>query len=101
MNRATRRRIQRNTDGRLGIVEGYDIKAEVSQKYHAQRADLDAPVPGQHMWVMAGVWKVSAPAAERHELDYENLMSLEGPCCYWCELPFSMTAPRCPGDASS
>lgn len=60
--------------------------------------------PGEHLWVMAGAWRVSDPQAlvtGRTEglMDGESLISFTGPGCFKCEQPWSrkLSARRCSG----
>lgn len=81
-----------------GLVCGTGIVADVAHHHHA---DIPAPGPGQHLWTILGVWRVTAPDPRRQvHLDTENLLSLEGPGCYVCEQLWSpaVAAAPCPGD---
>lgn len=50
------------------------------------RVELPAQIPGKHLWIMAGVWRVTPPfGGQQVLLDMENLISLDGPGCFWCE----------------
>lgn len=40
--------------------------------------------PGEHLWVCVSMFRVR-PAEQKHFLDTENLLTIEGPGCYWCE----------------
>lgn len=42
-------------------------------------------VPGQHLWMVFGGWRVRPQAEGDVILDTENLLTLAGPACYWCE----------------
>jgi hypothetical protein len=58
-----------------------------------ERADK----PGQHLWTILGVWMVTNPAQrENVELDAENLLTVEGPGCFKCELPYNVQTARKP-----
>lgn len=71
---------------------------EAKQLHHA---DLPAQQPGVHLWVVLSMYRVN-PRKERFDLDMENLLTIEGPCCYWCEMAFSEAEAkrRCRGDAT-
>lgn len=45
---------------------------------------------GKHLWVVLTMFAVR-PGAGRFDLDRENLLTIEGPGCYWCEQPWSET----------
>jgi hypothetical protein len=74
-------------------------KVEAIQKHHAKMPTVR---PGEHLWIVAGVWRVANPTAEQFMLDTENLLSLEGPGCYVCEEDYSpdLAMRRCPGEPS-
>jgi hypothetical protein len=78
-------------------VLSYDVKYEAQHKMHA---DIPEPEPGQHVWVIAGFWRVTPENPTQH-LDSENLLSLEGPGCLECGQAYSpkIAAQPCPGDA--
>lgn len=69
-------------------VESTGLKIEAKHRYHAQ---IPEPKPGEHMWMVFGMWYVASPTADRFELDVENLVSIEGPGCFICER-------SCPGE---
>lgn len=54
--------------------------------------------PGKHTWIAMSVFGVD-PTAKRWHFDRENLISVEGPGCYWCEEPYrpGMEKTECPG----
>lgn len=63
------------------------IRVEAVGKYGAEIPDQR---PGEHLWIITGMWRVADPVARaRYELDLENLLTLAGPGCYWCEEPWS------------
>ncbi len=77
-------------------------EVEAIQHHHAQ--DFPEPVPGKHLWIVSGAWRVGDnfdPTKQIH-LDTENLITLEGPGCMWCEEVWTpeRAAKPCPGDAS-
>lgn len=53
---------------------------------------------GQHLWVFIGVWRVTDPASRKQVFDTENMITIEGPGCYWCEKHYDEAADTCPGD---
>ncbi len=63
-----------------------------------RRRDLPVPKPGIHLWVVMPMFQVD-PTADRVELDRENLLTIEGPGCFWCEQPWSpeLAAHPCTG----
>lgn len=64
------------------------------------RATIPKVKPGEHMWIIAGVWRVRNPSAQDFELDMENLLTLDGPGCFVCEQDYTpeMAVRRCPGE---
>lgn len=69
------------------------------------RANLLAPEqPGEHVWIVTAVYRVSpqqVEALEAHEehLDAENL-AMVATGCFVCEQPYSkrLSSRRCPGE---
>lgn len=65
------------------------------------------PRSGEHLWVVAGAWRVtpdqwtSSDPAVTPILDQENLLSVAGPGCYYCEAYYSprLAKRRCPGES--
>lgn len=64
-------------------------------KVHAQLTD---PGPGEHLWTILTMHRVSDDTIRRLNrgedpdiglLDHENLLTLEGPGCFKCEQPYS------------
>jgi len=51
-------------------------------------APLPERKPGEHMWIVLTMYRVN-PVADRYDLDRENLLTIEGPGCYWCEQPYT------------
>lgn len=72
---------------------------------HRVHADLPRLIPGVHLWVMVASWQVNPEAmfAEGAQtfMDLENMLSVDGPGCLWCERPWTPTlaASYCPGTA--
>jgi hypothetical protein len=56
-------------------VTATGINVPVTHKHHA---DL-APDNGRHLWAVFAVFAVKDPARARHNLDHENLLTIEGP----------------------
>lgn len=61
-------------------------KAEASGRLHS---DLPPQIAGRHLWIYLSMFRCARPGASRVDLDMENLLSIEGPCCYWCEEAYS------------
>lgn len=57
------------------------------------------PDTGAHLWVVTAYWKVNPSDDGLPILDRENMISLFGPMCYWCERAYSpaVEAERCLG----
>ena len=75
-----------------------DVGPSVEAVQH-HRTKMPEPVPGEHLWIMAGVWKVDAKAVARGDkmhLDTENLLSIDGPGCFWCECVYSAQTASAP-----
>lgn len=51
---------------------------------HKFAAKLPEREPGKHLWVALAMFSVN-PGLERHFLDAENLITIDGPGCFWCE----------------
>ena len=62
------------------------MRLEVGPKIQA-KTKYNGEIPeyaGEHMWVMVSLYQVT-PNNERYDMDMENLMTIEGPGCYYCE----------------
>ena len=59
------------------------------QARHKWRGEMPSRPPGEHLWVVVGAWTVDPTQQGDVHLDLENLRTLEGPGCYYCELPWS------------
>lgn len=82
--------------GRIGIATGTGIKQQAISKYHAEIPAFN----GRHLWVFAGVWMVANPARQQQVFDMENLLTVEGPGCFWCDALWTPTiGAHCPGPA--
>jgi hypothetical protein len=93
MGRASRAKRQ----VRITVTEG-GIQQEAMSRWSSPLPD---PVPGQHMWVTLAMHRIADPRATRFYADLENLLTIEGPMCYWCEQPATdeVLASPCPGMA--
>lgn len=61
------------------------------------------PRSGAHFWAMFGVWKIDPEKITmggKSYLDHENLMSIQGPACLFCEQLYTpyLATRRCKGD---
>lgn len=83
-SRAERRRLLHN-NGRLIVAEG-GPRVEAKQKFHG---DPPPQVPGKHEWIMIASFRTADPISTQFLLDLENLISINGPGCLWCEEPYS------------
>ncbi len=54
---------------------------------------------GDHLWVIITTYRWGGPTVETPVLDGENLLAVTGPCCYYCERPFTegLATRRCTG----
>lgn len=100
-NRAERRRQMRTNAEGTHSFYSTGLNQEVMSKHHNQ--DFPVPEPGKHLWVVSGAWKINDPEQSKHHLDMENLLTIEGPGCLWCEKQYSkeLAAQLCEGDVSS
>lgn len=97
-NRAERRRIIHNSaTGRSAILTaGPKVEAPPSKC----RAELPPIVEGEHLWVVMTMYQMRHPermATEVWHLDLENLLTTDGPICYWCEEPYREDVGACTG----
>lgn len=60
------------------------------------------PRSGDHLWSWAVLYR-AAPGVETPMLDAENLLSIAGIGCYYCEQGYTdrLAKRRCPGDPAS
>lgn len=79
-----------------GVWHGTGIQVDVDRgKYNAD----PPPFEGRHLWVFVAAWTTTDPVRERQTLDTENLLSISGPGCYWCEQVWTPTiGAHCAGD---
>ena len=101
-NRAERRRLMRNgTTGDYTLLRG-GPEVEAKQRFNAP---LPPMVAGEHLWVMINCYRILHPErleTEAFHADLENLLSIDGPGCLWCEKTYAeMKGKRCPGEASN
>lgn len=56
--------------------------------------------PGEHCWIVTGMWRVTPRTKGEYQLDTENLITLDGPGCFHCEELWSpeLAARPCAGD---
>lgn len=83
------------------LVESGGVSAEAVQ-HHVSQKPLPDLVPGEHLWIVTGMWKIdpeSYAAGRKTHLDMENLLNLAGPGCFWCERDWSpsLASEPCPG----
>lgn len=58
------------------------------------------PRSGEHLWMLLTMYKWNPPSAGKPILlDHENLLSVDGPGCYYCEQQYSqlLATRRCLG----
>lgn len=61
------------------------------------------PRTGEHLWTVYGMWRVNPvewiDPNTRTDLDHENLLTVQGPACYYCERVYEprLLRRRCPG----
>lgn len=62
-------------------------------------AELPETKPGEHLWIVAAMWRVNDPEISRLNLDHENMLTITVPGCYNCENEWSAELARipCPG----
>lgn len=95
-------------EGQHGEVFGHDLAARgmgISQEapggFH-RIPEYDRRTR-DHYWVMSAAWKVDpikAKSGDDNYLDMENLVTLQGPGCYYCGLAWTphLARRRCAGD---
>ncbi len=68
-------------------------------QHHVANKPFPVHVPGKHLWVVTGAWRIADPANPNLQLDLENLLNLAGPGCLWCEREYSpqLASMRCTG----
>ena len=80
-----------------GIID-LGQKREAQHKWHSD----PPPFTGRHLWVVVSTWHIAEPARDQYILDVENLITIDGPACYWCEETWSPTiGAKCPDDQST
>mgnify|MGYP001569789450 CR=1 FL=1 len=66
---------------------------EAVQHHHGT---LPEQVPGQHLWICVAMYRVKPAISVEYHLDTENLLTIEGPGCYWCEEPWTEAVAKTP-----
>jgi hypothetical protein len=71
--------------------------AEVGAKFGR---GIPQPRPGEHLWIVLGMWLVNDPTTDDRVLEVGDLLTVEGPGCWVCEQPWnpSLTGSVCPGE---
>lgn len=69
---------------------------------HVDRIPDYDPRTGDHLWTMITIYRINPANLNGNGpglLDRENLLSIQGPGCYYCELPYSelLDKRRCRG----
>lgn len=92
---STRRKPPSRNPARQVTATGLQVEAR-----HVYGREVPPPPPGQHAWMVVGMWRLTDPTSERFELDLENLTTLQGPFCWACEQPHTaeLAATTCPGE---
>lgn len=47
-------------------------------------AELPETKPGEHLWIVAAMWRVNVPEISMLNLDHENMLTITPPGCYKC-----------------
>ena len=81
-------------------VRDTGVEQESIHKFHQ---DIPDPAPGEHLWVITGLWSVKEPsqyAGKEVHLDVENLLTIDGPGCFMCEQMWTRELEKqpCPGE---
>ena len=63
-------------------------KVQAVQHHHSADG-VPAQVRGRHLWIVVSMHGVQPRPKGEYHLDTENLLTIEGPGCYWCEQPWS------------
>lgn len=81
-------------------MKGVISSGGIRQRGDERKISVQLPEPdGRHLWCFFGVWQVANPAASHQNFDMENLLTVEGPGCFWCEQPWKPTiGAHCPGE---
>ena len=64
-----------------------------AEKYQAEIPRED----GIHLWVLVGMHRVDPIAfldGRGGSMDSRSLLAFDGPACFWCQQPYSMTVSR-------
>lgn len=71
------------------------IIQDATHKAHAGLTEYN----GRHLWTVLALFAVSNPARSQHDLDTENLLTIEGPGCLHCEQVWRPDiGSKCPGE---
>lgn len=87
-------------------VDDTGIQAEVpANKMPGVGHDAIPAFDGKHMWIVTAAWRVNPATFRPNEsvhLDTENLLTVSGVGCFWCEEEWSfvLASKPCKGDAS-
>lgn len=80
-----------NDEQKRGLEIG--PKVEAIQHFHKKLPDQ---VAGEHLWVVTSMFRVRPEPNARYIMDTENLLTIEGPGCFWCEQTWSPELARRP-----
>jgi hypothetical protein len=96
----TRRRPGPPSRRRTEVVTGAGIIVNATTRHNAR---IPLPPDGQHLWCNFAVFLLAHPDADSQLMDLENLITIEGPGCLICELPWDpvIDGEPCMGDRSS
>jgi hypothetical protein len=104
-NRAERRRHARMVRSSDGVLRQFTPTGVQPLPDSRNRGTIPEVGPGQHLWVMTGLWSIADPASAydptvQKYLDLENLISIDGPGCFVCEQMWTaeVAARPCPGE---
>lgn len=78
------------------VTGGFKVEA-----IHKFQAPLPKLVAGEHFWIMTAAWRVIPPVAKQQiMLDLENLITIDGPGCFWCGVHYESPQGKqpCRGD---
>lgn len=65
----------------LGLEWQPGVRQDITHKLNAAVPRFDGL---NHLWIIASIWQVQ-PSTDGTVLDHENLMSMTGPVCLYCE----------------
>lgn len=98
-NRAQRRRLIRLGEKGIGMVTGEGPPVQAISKF--RNPDFPEQRPGVHLWTTMHLYRCAEPEADQFFADMENLITIEGPGCYWCEEPYTrdLAGKPCKGES--